>query len=91
MGREKITEKQQEIYDFIKSYIESNGYSPSTRNIGAGVSLKSTSSVVTHLENLKRKGYIDFNESSPRTITLCGYRVRLEKIEDDEEVTEEEP
>lgn len=91
MGKEKITAKQQEVYDFIKSYIESNGYSPSTRDIGVGVSLKSTSSVFSHLENLKRKGYIDFNESSPRTITLCVYRVRLEKIEDDEEVTEEEP
>lgn len=91
MGREEMTEKQQEVYDFIKSYIENNGYPPSTRDIGAGVSLKSTSSVFSHLENLKRKGYIDFNESSPRTITLCGYRVRLEKIEDDEEVTEEEP
>lgn len=83
MKRKGLTEKQQEVYNFIKSYIENNGYPPTTREIGAGVSLKSTSSVFVHLETLKGKGLIDFNESSPRTITLCGYRVRLERIKED--------
>ena len=56
MARKKNTPtpKQQEILDFIEAYIRDNGYPPSIREICAAVNLKSSSTVYTHLEALKR-------------------------------------
>ena len=50
MAYGKITPKQQEILDFIKSEILSKGYPPAVRDICEAVHLKSTSSVHSHLE-----------------------------------------
>ena len=58
MALEKISDKQKEILEFIKSEILNRGYPPSVRDICEGVHLKSTSSVHAHLETLERKGYI---------------------------------
>ena len=70
-----MTEKQQEIFDFIIWYIRENLYPPTVREIGDGVGLKSTSSVFSHLKTMKRKGYIDMPKgSSPRAIRIPGYR-----------------
>ena len=51
----KITQKQQEILDFIKSEILSKGYPPAVRDICEAVNLKSTSSVHSHLESLENR------------------------------------
>ena len=56
MALEKISDKQKEILEFIKSEILNRGYPPSVRDICEGVHLKSTSSVHAHLETLERKG-----------------------------------
>ena len=52
MSNGKITPKQQEILDFIKSEILNRGFPPSVRDICEAVHLKSTSSVHAHLESL---------------------------------------
>ena len=39
--------KQNEIYEFLKTYTETKGYPPSVREICAAVSLKSTSTTPT--------------------------------------------
>jgi len=49
-----LTKKQQIIYDFICDFYETNGYSPSVREICDGVGLKSTATVHAHIENLKK-------------------------------------
>ena len=43
MALEKISDKQKEILEFIKSEILNRGYPPSVRDICEGVHLKSTS------------------------------------------------
>ncbi|MBR6923677.1 MAG: transcriptional repressor LexA, partial [Oscillospiraceae bacterium] len=48
MAQEKLTEKQQLIYDFIKEWTKKKSYPPTVRDICAGVDLKSTSSVHAH-------------------------------------------
>ena len=58
MSYGKITEKQQEILDYMKSQIINRGFPPSVREICEAVSLKSTSSVHSHLESLEKNGYI---------------------------------
>ena len=70
MSYGKITEKQQEILDYMKSQIINRGFPPSVREICEAVSLKSTSSVHSHLESLEKNGYISRDPSKPRAIEI---------------------
>ena len=79
----KITQKQQEILDFIKSEILSKGYPPAVRDICEAVNLKSTSSVHSHLESLEKNGYIRRDPTKPRAIEIMDedfYKLRHEMI-----------
>ena len=67
---EELTEKQQEILDFIKNEILNRGFPPSVRDICEAVHLKSTSSVHAHLETLERNGYIHRDPTKPRAIEI---------------------
>ena len=58
MAYGKISAKQREILEYIKSEIIKKGYPPAVREICEAVSLKSTSSVHSHLETLEKNGYI---------------------------------
>lgn len=70
MAQGKITSKQQEILEYIKETILNKGYPPSVREICEAVSLKSTSSVHSHLETLEKNGYIRRDPTKPRTIEI---------------------
>jgi len=70
MRNGKISEKQQEILEYIKSEILERGFPPSVRDICKAVSLKSTSSVHAHLESLEKNGYIRRDPAKPRTIEI---------------------
>ena len=72
MALEKISDRQKEILEFIKSEILNRGYPPSVRDICEGVHLKSTSSVHAHLETLERKGYIRRDPAKEAGVTLTG-------------------
>jgi repressor LexA len=60
----------EKVYDFVRSFIETKGYSPSYREIARGVGIGSTSSVLTHLSSLASQGRIGFVMRTPRTIHL---------------------
>ena len=70
MAQGKITQKQQEILEYIKDTILRKGYPPSVREICEAVHLKSTSSVHSHLETLERNNYIRRDPTKPRTIEI---------------------
>lgn len=70
MAYGKITQKQQEILEYLKKSILSTGYPPTVREICEAVHLKSTSSVFGHLEKLEKNGYIRRDESKPRAIEI---------------------
>lgn len=70
MEQGKITAKQQEILEYIKECILKKGYPPAVREICEAVSLKSTSSVHSHLETLERNGYIRRDPTKPRAIEI---------------------
>ena len=70
MEQDKITAKQQEILEYIKSCILKKGYPPAVREICEAVHLKSTSSVHSHLESLEKNGYIRRDPTKPRTIEI---------------------
>ena len=70
MAYGKITAKQKEILEFIKSEILKKGYPPAVREICEAVSLKATSSVHSHLETLEKNGYIRRDPTKPRAIEI---------------------
>ena len=63
------------ILDAIIGYVKEHGYSPSVREIGEMVGLKSTSSVQTHLKKMMDSGMLetDAEFSTPRAIRIPGY------------------
>jgi len=56
--KNKLTERQEEVLQFITSYAEDNGYPPSQREIAAYLNVSGTLPVMKHLSALERKGYI---------------------------------
>ena len=70
MAQGKISAKQQEILEYIKSQILERGFPPAVRDICEAVHLKSTSSVHSHLETLEKNGYIRRDSTKPRAIEI---------------------
>ncbi|BBF42359.1 SOS-response repressor and protease LexA [Lachnospiraceae bacterium KM106-2] len=81
MSNGKITAKQKEILDYIKSEIISRGYPPAVREICEAVHLKSTSSVHSHLETLEKNGYIRRDPTKPRAIEIIDDEFNLSRRE----------
>ena len=66
----KITKRQQQIYDYIRSYQEEKGYPPSVREMAAAVGLSSPSTVHAHLNALEERGLIKRDRTKPRAIEV---------------------
>ena len=54
----RTSNKAELIIDYVNQFIQENGYSPSVREIGAAVGLRSTASVSYHLQALQDKGLL---------------------------------
>jgi repressor LexA len=70
MARDKLSKRQQAIYEYICSYTKSRGYPPSVREIGSAVGLASPSTVHMHLKVLQERGLIKRDSKKPRTIEV---------------------
>lgn len=66
----KVTDKQQEVLDCIKSFIEEKGYSPTVRDLCQLLNLSSPSTVHVHLNSLEAKGMIKRDALKSRSIIL---------------------
>ena len=77
----KISKKQEEILEYIKSELLSKGYPPAVREICEAVHLKSTSSVHSHLETLEKNGYIRRDPTKPRAIEIMDDTFNLTRRE----------
>lgn len=67
---EPLSQRQQEILDYIRAQVKAKGYPPSVREIGEAVGLSSSSTVHAHLERLEHFGYIRRDPTKPRAIEL---------------------
>jgi len=65
-----LTERQKEIYHFVKKYHAEKGYSPTIREICEEVGFASSSSAFAHLQKLEFLGYIERKPECPRTIII---------------------
>ena len=81
MAYGKITDKQREILEYIKSEILNRGFPPAVREICEAVNLKSTSSVHAHLESLEKNGYIRRDPTKPRAIEIVDDNFNLVRRE----------
>ncbi len=70
----QLTERQKEIYQFIRKKIESRGYGPTVREIGIAFEIKSPNGVMCHLKALEKKGLITREEHAARAIQLVDHR-----------------
>jgi repressor LexA len=70
----QLTERQREIYDFIREKIESRGYGPTVREIGKAFNIMSPNGVMCHLNALVKKGLILREGHSARAIQLVDHR-----------------
>ncbi len=73
---EKLTAKEQLVYDYIVDTIRREGYAPSVRDIASAVDMKSTSTVHHYINKLENKGYIQKESGKSRTL-------RIDKKEED--------
>ncbi len=69
---EDLTERQREIYEYIRKEVQKKGYPPSVREIGEAVGLSSSSSVHAQLEKLEQLGYLRRDPTKPRAIEIIG-------------------
>lgn len=53
-----LTARQQQVYSFIKDYIEANGSSPTLREISAHIGTAGTVTAMGHITALEKKGYL---------------------------------
>ena len=67
----ELTEKQQQIFDFILGSLRNEGSIPTVREIGRAFGFSSTNAVNTHLEALVNKGYISRRPGAARNIEIA--------------------
>ncbi|WP_253836011.1 transcriptional repressor LexA [Actinokineospora globicatena] len=63
-----LPQRQRQVLEVIRSWVQRNGYPPSVREIGEAVGLTSTSSVAYQLRALEEKGYLRRDPNRPRAI-----------------------
>ncbi|CAM4228536.1 transcriptional repressor LexA [Lacicoccus alkaliphilus] len=65
-----LSDRQKQIFQFIKRTVQDKGYPPSVREIGNAVGLQSSSTVHGHMAKLEDKGYIKRDPTKPRAIEI---------------------
>ena len=65
-----LTRRQKEILDFIRQFIDENGYAPSYREIAYYFELSSTGTIAEYINILAEKGYLTKEAMEARAIQL---------------------
>lgn len=76
----EISEKQRQVFEFIKERLSVRGTPPTVREIGEAVGLKSTSSVQYNLNVLEEAGYIVRDPLLKRSIRIAGAAEKINQI-----------
>jgi repressor LexA len=69
---DKISDRQQAIFEFIRETTANRGMPPTMREIGAKFGIRSTNGVEKHLLVLERGGYISRERGKSRGIAVIG-------------------
>jgi repressor LexA len=66
----KLTDAQNELYEWIRSYMKKFQHSPSIRQMMQAMQLKSPAPIQSRLKHLQEKGYISWEEGKARTMQI---------------------
>lgn len=92
MDNKKRSGKEYEILAYIKRYMTATGFTPSYREIGAVMGLKSTSSVHSYMMRLVKEGLIEFKKDSDKFKPVgAEWKFDAETSNTDSTNNEEEP
>jgi repressor LexA len=69
-GTVRPTKKQRELLDYIESFINEHGYSPSYREIMNGLQYNSVATVALHVGNLIKRGHLRKRDHSARSLEV---------------------
>lgn len=80
-----ITKKQLEVLEFIENFIAEKGYSPSYREIGEGVNIKSLGGIHDYITALIDRNMIKVRANKSRSIEIVGadetlLTIKIQKI-----------
>lgn len=67
---DSLPNKQREVLETVIRFIRENGYPPTIQQLCQQCGVTSTSTIHYHLTALKKKGFIHWNESERRAITV---------------------
>src|SRR3954471_9703063 len=76
MAELKLTNRQQQIFEFIKKHTSEKGYPPTVRDIGQAIGLTSSSTVHAHLANLERLGLLRRDPTKPRAMEVLADKAK---------------
>ncbi|MBP3927467.1 MAG: LexA repressor [Clostridium sp.] len=80
----RMTEKDRQMLEYIKTHITVHGYAPSQREIGEAMGMKSTCTVHAHIKKLLILGELETDHpESPRALRVKGQKVILQEITED--------
>lgn len=66
----RLSKPQSKVLTAVITFIETNNYPPSARDLAANLGIASPSTIHGHLVRLRKKGYVDWEESKPRTLRV---------------------
>ena len=68
--RKPLTPRQAEILNWLANYIAERGYSPTVRELCLAFGFGSVNGAMCHLQPLRKKGWITWNENQARTLRV---------------------
>lgn len=74
------TKKQRELLTFIEQFIGQHGYSPSYREIMAGLNYTSVATVALHVNSLIKRGHLRKRDHSARSLEVVGANAMPEVV-----------
>ena len=83
----KKVDKKEELLNFIKQYVDENGYPPTVREMCRAVKVNSTSTIAYHLNKLEDDGHIKKNPNKNRALEVVnGISQKFAKVITSQEV-----
>jgi repressor LexA len=76
-----LYKRQKQILDFIRQYIQKNGFSPTLTDIARALGVSSLATVHEHLTTMVKKGLIKRYKGSVRGIEIINQEISLSKNE----------
>lgn len=68
----RLNDYQARMYQEIARFIDAHGYAPSFRDLARACGYASVNTVKHHLEMMRAKGFIDYQDRIARSIVLLG-------------------